>query len=530
MGSKLAAKRLLAEAGVPVLPDVDDPARAAAEVGFPLLVKPSAGGGGKGMRIVRSEADLDSAVAASRREALGSFGDDTLLLERYVESGRHVEIQILGDTHGEVIHLGERECSIQRRHQKILEESPSVAVDPQLRARMGDAAVAAGRAIGYVSAGTVEFLLGEDGNFYFLEVNTRLQVEHPVTEEVLGLDLVRAQLEIAAGGHVPTVPQAHGHAIEVRLYAEDPAADFLPQTGRLEHLSIPGRVRIEAGVQSGSEISIHYDPMIAKVISHAPTRTEAARALATALRGAEIDGLRTNRDFLVRVLEDPAFLRGDFDTGFLERAEASSLSAPLLDDDDRRACAAAAALSGQAERRATAPTQTTIPSGFRNNPSQDQIVEYALGEETITVGYRFARGGLAGLTVGEAVLHSAAAGEVDLTLAGVRRRYRVRRHGNAVEVNVPAGQCSLLELERFPDAARQDAPGSLLAPMPGKVIRVDATQGDEVAAGQPLLVLEAMKMEHEIVAPSAGVLTSLPVSVGDQVDAGTLLAAIEGAS
>jgi propionyl-CoA carboxylase alpha chain len=527
MGSKLRAKRLLADAGVPVLPDVDDPARAAAEVGFPLLVKPSAGGGGKGMRIVRSEGDLDAAVAASRREALGSFGDDTLLLERYVESGRHVEIQILGDTFGDVIHLGERECSIQRRHQKILEESPSVAVDAALRARMGDAAVAAGRAIGYVSAGTVEFLLGDDGHFYFLEVNTRLQVEHPVTEEVLGVDLVRAQLEIAAGGRVPSAPAANGHAIEVRLYAEEPAADFLPQTGCLHHLAIPAGVRVDAGVQSGSEISIHYDPMIAKVIAHAPTRLEAARALAAALRGSEIDGLRTNRDFLVRLLEDPAFLRGEFDTGFLERPEAASLLEPLLDEDERQACAAAAALAGQAERRALATTQATIPSGWRNNPSQDQTVEYALGEETITVGYRFARGRLARLTVADAELHSATRGEVDLSVGGVRRRYRVRRHGDTVEVNVPAGQCSLRELERFPDTARQDAPGSLLAPMPGKVIRVDATLGDPVTAGQPLLVLEAMKMEHEILAPAAGVLTALPVSVGDQVDAGTLLAAIE---
>jgi acetyl/propionyl-CoA carboxylase alpha subunit len=533
MGSKLAAKRLLAEAGVPVLPDVPDPARAASEIGFPLLVKPSAGGGGKGMRIVRSAGELDAAVAASRREALGSFGDDTLLLERYVESGRHVEIQILGDSFGEVIHLGERECSIQRRHQKILEESPSVAVDAALRDAMGDAAVAAGRAIGYVGAGTVEFLLASDGSFYFLEVNTRLQVEHPVTEEVRGIDLIRAQLEIAAGGHVPAVPPARGHAIEVRLYAEDPAADFLPQTGVLSHLRLPDGVRVDAGVQSGSEISIHYDPMIAKVVAHAATREQAARVLAGALRGAEIDGLKTNRDFLVRLLEDPDFLSGDFDTGFLERHH---LCDPLLGEDDVRACAAAAALAGQASRRAARTVQPTIPSGWRNNPSQDQTIEYdAGGERPLKVGYRFHRGVLGSLSVDDDPLpeiraHTLAGDGVDLSVGGVRRRYRVRRDGDRVEVNIPSGQCSLRELDRFPDPARQDAPGSLLAPMPGKVVRVDATEGDAVTAGQPLLVLEAMKMEHEIVAPADGVLTTLPVSVGDQVDAGTLLAAIEGAS
>ncbi|HEV3055882.1 MAG TPA: biotin carboxylase N-terminal domain-containing protein [Solirubrobacteraceae bacterium] len=533
MGSKLAAKRMLADAGVPVLPDVDDPARAASQVGFPLLVKPSAGGGGKGMRIVRSASELEAAVAASRREAAGAFGDDTLLLERYVESGRHVEIQILGDTHGEVIHLGERECSIQRRHQKILEESPSVAVDDALRTRMGEAAVAAGCAIGYVSAGTVEFLLADDGEFYFLEVNTRLQVEHPVTEEVRGIDLVRAQLEIAAGGHVPAVHAPRGHAIEVRLYAEDPAADFLPQTGVLSHLRIPVGVRVDAGVESGSEISIHYDPMIAKVIAYAPTRVEAARVLAGALRGAEIDGLRTNRDFLVRLLEEPAFLEGDFDTGFLGHHD---LTQPLLDDDDRHACAAAAALATQAGRRARARVQTTIPSGWRNNPSQDQTVEFdAGGEQPLEIGYRLDRGVLGSLSVDgialpEVVAHAVAGDGVDLSIGGVRRHFRVRQEGGRVEVNIPAGQCSLRELDRFPDAAGAAAAGSLLAPMPGKVIRVDASPGDEVAAGQPLLVLEAMKMEHEIVAPAAGVLTSLPVSVGDQVDAGTLLAAIEGAS
>jgi acyl-CoA carboxylase subunit alpha len=534
MGSKLAAKRLLGAAGVPVLPDVDDPARAAGDVGFPLLVKPSAGGGGKGMRIVRSEPEFGDAVEASRREAAGAFGDDTLLFERYIESGRHIEIQILGDTHGEVMHLGERECSIQRRHQKILEESPSVAVDGELRARMGAAAVAAGKAIGYVGAGTVEFLLGNDHTFYFLEVNTRLQVEHAVTEEITGLDLVRLQLEIAEGGRLPAPPPTSGHAIEVRLYAEDPRQDFLPQTGRLHHLLIAARagIRVDAGVASGSEISIHYDPMIAKVIAHAPTRTEAAQRLAATLREAEIDGVVTNRDFLVRLLEDPDFLAGEFDTRFLERPTAAALTVPLLDRDQRRARAAAAALAGQAERRAAARVQATIPSGWRNNPSQDQVVEYASSEDTIAVAYRFSLGELASLSVDDeeltgARVHSARPDFVELEVGGVRRRYRVRAHGSAVHVSGPTGACELLMAERYPEHTEEAAAGSLLAPMPGTVIRVDVAEGAGVQAGQPLLVLEAMKMEHEIVAPTAGLLTALPVTVGQQVDAGALLAAID---
>ncbi|WP_372791284.1 biotin carboxylase N-terminal domain-containing protein [Paraconexibacter sp.] len=550
MGSKLGAKRLLGEAGVPVLPDCDATGldgeallAAAGEVGYPLLVKPSAGGGGKGMKVVERPEDLEAAVASSRRLAADAFGDDTLLLERYVASGRHVEIQILGDHHGTVTHLGERECSVQRRHQKVLEESPSPAVSPELRARMGDAAVAAGAAIGYVGAGTVEFLLATDGSdeFFFLEVNTRLQVEHPVTEMVTGVDLVRLQLEIAAGAPVPARaqrPEPSGHAVEVRLYAEDPAADFLPQTGRLHRLSLPERegLRIDAGVESGSTVSVHYDPMVAKVIAHAPTRAEAVRNLAAVLREAHIDGLRTNRDFLVRLLCDPAFVAGEADTRFLDRDEATGLRAPLVDGPERALSAAAAALARQARERAAAVVQTTLPSGWRNSPSQPQVVEYAHEDETVTVGYRFGRDGLRvlevdGAPLGDVRLLHATPQHVVLEVDGIRRAYDVRVHAGDPQTHVtgPVGQCDLTELERYPDPSAQDAAGSLLAPMPGSVVRVDVAQGDTVTAGQPLLVLEAMKMEHEIVAPADGILTSLPVEVGTQVDAGTLLAAIEDA-
>jgi len=554
MGSKLGAKRRLADAGVPVLPDCDASGldgeallEAAAGVGYPLLVKPSAGGGGKGMKVVSAAEELESAVASSRRLAADAFGDDTLLLERYIPSGRHVEIQILGDMHGTVTHLGERECSVQRRHQKVLEESPSVAVSPELRARMGDAAVAAGKAIGYVGAGTVEFLLaaGEGGggessdDFFFLEVNTRLQVEHPVTEMVTGVDLVRLQLEVAGGAPIPAqaiAPAATGHAIEVRLYAEDPAADFLPQTGRLHRLAFPllDGLRVDTGIESGSTVSIYYDPMVAKVIAHAPTRAQAARALAAALRATHIDGLRTNRDFLVRLLQDPTFLAGDADTQFLDRDEATALVQPLIDADERALSAAAAALARQARERAAATVQSTLPSGWRNSPSQLQTVEYDCGDETLVVGYRFGRDGLAALEVDGAALDhvrllDAGTDEVVLEVDGVRQAFAVRVHDGDLQTHVsgPFGQCDLVECERFPDPSAQDAPGSLLAPMPGSVVRVDVVEGDTVIAGQPLLVLEAMKMEHEIVAPSDGVVTTLPVAVGAQVDAGTLLAAIE---
>ncbi|MFY9470309.1 MAG: biotin carboxylase N-terminal domain-containing protein, partial [Solirubrobacterales bacterium] len=358
MGSKIEAKRRMEAAGVPVLPGrtvsgVEGEAlrEAAEQVGYPLLVKASAGGGGKGMRIVKSAAEVEDAVAAARREAAAAFGDEAVFLERFVEAGRHVEIQIFGDSHGSVVSLFERECSIQRRYQKILEESPSTAVDDALRRQMGDAAVAAGRELSYSGAGTVEFILAPSGEFFFLEVNTRLQVEHPVTEAITGLDLVRLQLLVAAGEPLPaeaTDPRRAGHAIEVRLYAEDPASEFLPQTGTLARIELPGDVRVDSGVRDRSEVSVYYDPMLAKVIAHAPSRQEAARRLAAALRRAKLHGVTTNRDFLVRLLEHPEFLDGSTDTAFLDRHDPAQLGAPLIGDSAARLFAAAAALAARA--------------------------------------------------------------------------------------------------------------------------------------------------------------------------------------
>ena len=446
---------------------------------------------------------------------------------------RHVEIQVVGDSHGAVASLHERDCSVQRRHQKVVEEAPSPAVDADLRARMGESAVAAAKAIGYTGAGTVEFLLDADGEFFFLEVNTRLQVEHPVTELATGLDLVELQISVAEGGALPAAtlkPPLRGHAIEARLYAEDPANDFLPATGTLRSFEIGGEgVRVDTAVEAGSAISPYYDPLIAKVIAHAPTRREAARRLADALARADVSGTITNRDFLVRVLRHPEFLAGGADTGFLERHPASELAIPLAGAADERLAAAAAALADQARRRAEATVLGSLPSGWRNNPSEPQTTVFAGHHDAeLRVDYRFGRDGrldelaVDGSPLESVRLHSCTPGCVDLEVDGLRRRYRV---ADGV-VSTAEWQCDLREQERFAEEAGAAAEGSLAAPMPATVIRVLAPAGAAVASGQPLLVLEAMKMEHEVVAPSEGKL-DLRVGEGDQVDAAAILAVIK---
>jgi acetyl/propionyl-CoA carboxylase alpha subunit len=510
MGSKTEARARMEKAGVPILAEGADT--------FPLLVKASAGGGGKGMRLVERAEDLDAAVEAAKREAAAAFGDDTVFLERYLPRARHVEIQIVGDTHGRVVAFHERDCSVQRRHQKVIEEAPSPAVDRDLRARMGAAAIAAGEAVGYVGAGTVEFLLSGT-EFFFLEVNTRLQVEHPVTELVTGVDLVELQFAVAGGGHVPDPPPIDGWAIEARLYAEDPANDFLPVTGTLARFEIDGGVRVDTGVESGSVISPHYDPMIAKVLAHGRTREEAAARLADALARARVHGMTTNRDFLVNVLRHPEFVGGGADTGFLERHDCS---APLI--ADRGLAAAAHALAGQARRRLDARVLGSLPSGWRNNASQLQTAGY----EDVEIGYRFDRHGrLEVLEVDgerrDALLHRCSPDAVDLEVDGVRRTYRV----SGGYVNTAEGQVDLVELPRFTDPTAALAAGSLTSPMPGTVLRVSVEEGAEVEARQPLLVLEAMKMEHEITAPAAGTVTELRVTAGAQVEAGAVLVVIE---
>ncbi len=400
MGSKIEAKRIMAAAGVPVIPgfsaaglsdrDIDVRAR---ELQYPILIKASAGGGGKGMRVVRDPSTLAASLAAARREAKSAFGDDTLLIERYFESPRHIEMQILGDAHGNLIHCFERECSIQRRYQKIIEEAPSPAVDEALRARLGAAALAAGRAIGYQNAGTVEFVVDREGTFYFLEVNARLQVEHPVTEEITGLDLVRLQILIAQGAPLPLRQEdlaIRGHAVEGRIYAEDPFADFLPSTGTLvcwEESPAAG-VRYESGVESGSEVTIYYDPMLAKVIAHAPTRTEAVQRLARALAQMRVHGVRTNIGFLIGVLRHAEFLAGHLDTHFIDKHIVLDHGRSPEQCTADRLHALATALWLQEQRRAAAPVLRGIPSGWRNSPSAMQDAAFTAGGDTIRVQYR----------------------------------------------------------------------------------------------------------------------------------------------
>jgi propionyl-CoA carboxylase alpha chain len=486
------------------------------------------------MRIVRDPGELTDAVEGARREAAGAFGDSTVFLERYLDGPRHVEVQVMADQHGNVVSLFERECSIQRRHQKIVEESPSPAVDETLRARLGDAAVAAARAVGYVGAGTVEFVLAADGTFWFLEMNTRLQVEHPVTECVTGLDLVRLQLLVAQGEPLPTealTPTMTGHAIEVRVYAEDAERGFLPATGTLRAFDIPSSVRVDSGVETGAVVSPYYDAMLAKVIAHAPTREEAAARLATALRTSRIHGVTTNRDLLVRILGESEFLAGATDTAYLDRHDPATLAASLVDPAGEIAHAVAAAMALQAAHRRDARVLGNLPSGWRNNPSQPQRVSLLDRDRHTDVDYAFGVGGALTVTVDgmpiEVALHDVDSDHVDLTTAGVRRRYRVAISGTAVDVSSPLGSSSYDVLPRLPDPADPVAEGSLVAPMPGSVVRVLVTVGDTVVAGQALVVLEAMKMEHTVSSPGPGSVVALAVTAGQQVDAGTILAVVD---
>jgi propionyl-CoA carboxylase alpha chain len=548
MGSKIESKKLMAAAGVPVLDELDPDA--VTEAQLPVLVKASAGGGGRGMRVVRELSALAAEVAAAQREAQSAFGDPTVFCERYLPTGHHVEVQVLADTHGTVWAVGERECSIQRRHQKIIEEAPSPLVErtPGMRAKLFDAARLAAAAIGYAGAGTVEFLADDDGEFYFLEMNTRLQVEHPVTEETTGLDLVELQLAVADGDRLDAEPPAaKGHSIEARLYAEDPAHGWQPQAGLVHAIAVPSvraefsslgqrtGIRLDSGIVDGSVVSIHYDPMLAKVISYAPTRRQSALVLADALARARLHGIRTNRDLLVNVLRHPAFLDGATDTAFFDTHGLTELSAPLSDDATVRLAAIAAALADAARNRATATVFEAIPSGWRNLPSGYQVKTYrddggsgAANEHRIE--YRFSRTGLV-LPADESVrLVSATADEVVLAHDEVDHNFSVARYGQDIYVDSARGPVHLVALPRFPAPGSAVEQGSLVAPMPGNVIRLAAAVGDTVTAGQPLIWLEAMKMEHTIIAPADGVLTQLNVNTGQQVEVGAVLARVEASS
>ncbi|MFF4770448.1 biotin carboxylase N-terminal domain-containing protein [Streptomyces sp. NPDC001255] len=528
MASKTRAKDLMARAGVPLLAAVD-PAEAT-EKDLPLLLKAAAGGGGRGMRLVRDLADLPAQLTAARAEARAAFGDDEVFAEPYLDRGRHVEVQILADLHGTVWVLGTRDCSLQRRHQKVIEEAPAPHLPPALRESLHRAAEAAARAVAYTGAGTVEFLVDED-RAHFLEMNTRLQVEHPVTEAVHGVDLVALQIAVAEGEPLPPAPPApSGHAVEARLYAEDPADDWRPRTGRLHRFRAPGHLRTDSGVTDGDTIGVHYDPLLAKLVAHAPTRTAALRALADGLARTTLHGPVTNRDLLVRTLRHPEVVAGGADTSFYDRRLAA-LTAP----GDARAEELAALAAAVAQARTAARDRGGLGGGWRNLPSAPALRAYrAEPAGTVhEVRYRTTRDGIRpedhpAVTVEP----ETRPGTVHLTSEGVRRTYHVAVYGHEVYVDTPGGTShALTALPRFPAPAATTAPGSLLAPLPGTVVRLaeGLAEGVEVAEGAPLLWLEAMKMEHRVSAPRAGVLTRLPVEAGRQVEVGTLLAVIEDA-
>ncbi|MFE0350579.1 acetyl/propionyl/methylcrotonyl-CoA carboxylase subunit alpha [Streptomyces griseoluteus] len=501
MASKTRAKELMGLAPL----DAHDVSPA----DLPVLVKAAAGGGGRGMRVVRDLAALPGALEDARAEAASAFGDGEVFVEPYLENGRHVEVQVLADTHGTVWTLGTRDCSLQRRHQKVVEEAPAPGLPPALTEQLYALAERATRAVSYEGAGTVEFLVA-DGRAHFLEMNTRLQVEHPVTEAVFGVDLVAEQIRVAEGHALPAEqPAPRGHAVEARLYAEDPARGWAPQTGTLHRFTVPDGVRLDTGFADGDTIGVHYDPMLAKVVAHARTRTEAVRRLAGALERTALHGPVTNRDLLVRSLRHPEFTEARMDTGFYDR-HLTTLTEPA---DDPYAPLAAALADAHGRSRF---------GGWRNVPSGPQVKRYERAGEEHEVAYRHTRTGLAadGVRVVQAAPHL-----VVLEVDGVRRRFEIARYGDQVHVNATA----LTALPRFPDPATEHAPGSLLAPMPGTVVRVaeGLTEGAGVKAGQPLIWLEAMKMEHRITAPADGTVTALPAAVGGQVEMGALLAVVE---
>jgi geranyl-CoA carboxylase alpha subunit len=523
MGDKRIAKTMLKD--VPFVPSYfgDDQTdttliREAERIGYPVIVKAAAGGGGRGMRLVHQAADLPEALASARREAAQAFGNDSLMLERALLTPRHIEVQLIGDQHGHIIALSERECSVQRRHQKIIEEAPSTALTPELRQRICDTAVSIGQQIGYYNAGTVEFLLDTDGQFYFMEMNTRLQVEHPVTEMIYGIDLVRWQIRIAEGERLADImgdapPQPRGHAVEVRVYAEDPSNLFLPVTGTIQRFQASPHVRTDSGVRSGDVVSPYYDPMIAKVIAHADTRAEALRTLHYALGEMQLIGITNNIAYLRRLLLHPDHVAGKLSTRFVDDHP------ELLPEPTRVPPAAfiAAALS-----------RTDIGRYWRNFHNRPITQRFTAGDTTITVSIQAAGRGQLEAAVGDAT-HLLEINHDDglqktFTLNGHRRRAAVVNVDEQVWVHLDGATYTLRWVNPLPvAAARREAAGSLRAPMPGKIIRVAVTEGQSVAAGDLLMILEAMKMEHRIEAPHAGVVSAIRYQQGETVNADEIL-------
>ena len=531
MGDKLKAKDIAEKAGVPTLPMTTDPKKANT-IGYPILIKAAAGGGGKGMRIVEDKKDLKEAIAGAQREAQTGFGDDRVFIERYVASSRHIEIQILGDSHGNVVHLGERECSIQRRHQKIIEESPSPRVDSEMRATMGEAAIKLAKKLKYESAGTVEFLVDDKtGEFWFLEVNTRLQVEHPVTEEVTGKDLVYEQLRIARGeelGYSQADISWEGSSIEARLYAEDPANDFLPATGTLIAYENDTNIdaRWDTGIEQGSVVGTDFDPMLAKVITKGKTRTDAANKLALALETMHIGGVTTNRDFLVASLRTKDFLDGKTTSDFIDKTNPQR--AVVLKGSVLENALSAVALWIQGQNRENANILKEIPTGWRNSRLPRQKINLRYMEEELLVSYKANRDGSFDINDGTIakVIEWTASG-IDIEVNNSRFFSKVTRDNENIVVHGPWGDALFTILPRFTLPGSEALAGGLVAPMPGKVVDLKVKTGSKVKKGDTLVILEAMKMEHQVKAPEDGKITKVLIKKDDQLENGALLMVLD---
>ena len=530
MGDKLKAKELAENSGVPTLPMTSN-TKDVKSIGYPILIKAAAGGGGKGMRIVKKESELKDSIISAKREALSGFGDDRIFIERYVEKSRHIEIQILGDEHGNVVHLGERECSIQRRHQKIIEESPSPRIDPFLREEMGQAAVKLAKKIKYCSAGTVEFLFDDKTDeFWFLEVNTRLQVEHPVTEEVTGIDLVAEQIKIARGDELEFAQDDidwHGHAIEARLYAEDPGNNFLPEIGTLHayDTSLASEVRWDSGVEEGSVIGTDFDPMLSKVISWAPNRIDAANKLARGLERAHMGGVVTNRQFLISCLRNESFISGNTTTDFIEREALETKKNLSVNELHQTSTALALWLAQQ--NRVSDPVTGFMPANWTNGRMPLQRVKLLFIQDEIEVQYKLNKDNLYEVMGSICEIYHCDIAGIDVEIDSHRFYAHVTEAGSEITINMPFGDVNASVLPRFIEPGNDVPEGGLIAPMPGKVIDVKVKKGSKVKAGDTLVIIEAMKMEHAIKATETGKIAKVMIKLNDQVDNGATLLVLE---
>ncbi len=531
MGDKIEAKKYAKLANLPILPSVKTE-KSASKIGFPLLIKAAAGGGGKGMRIVYKEKHLKDAIRLAKQEAKNAFGDERIFIERYVESSRHIEVQILGDKQGNIIHLGERECSIQRRHQKIIEEAPSVRLSKDIRDQLTSSAIELAKQIKYESAGTIEFLFDDKTNeFWFLEMNTRLQVEHPVTEMITGIDIVKQQINIARGEALKLTQEDitfTGHSIEARIYAEDPANDFLPSTGKLiadNHKNDNG-LRWDTGVEAGMQIGTDFDPMLAKVISHGSTRQEASEKLAIGLEKAHFGGFTNNIGFLSNILRNKDFIAGNTTTDFIELYKPEGQI--ILSESERTLTGISAALWIQEVNRKTATVLKNIPSGWHNARLPNQRISFEIDGEEVEIEYKRLRDNSFRTPDGTiAIVHEWSSDSIDIEINSLRYKYNITKDENLILITHQRGSKVLKVLPRFQSSSAKAPEGSLVSPMPGKVIEVNVKQGQTVSMGDELVVIEAMKMNHAISADQDGKVDEIFIKVGDQVDLGANLLILE---